>query len=131
HQMVFTIPGRMTSFFVVLHSPNMRHRSPKGEGFSDPGGGTLNEIFAANEYAGHPIKPLYYKSARGGPIDLVWGDALVKISVLPKSQLRYDERPLLAAQAKLKSKHAILAIAHNDCALKDSKTQFLPWTYWS
>ncbi|MGK5088058.1 hypothetical protein WDW86_10920, partial [Bdellovibrionota bacterium FG-2] len=47
HQMVFTIPGRMTSFFVVLHSPNMRHRSPKGEGFSDPGGGTLKKEWNA------------------------------------------------------------------------------------
>ena len=58
----------------------------------------LKEIRAAAEYAGKRILPIYYyKSARSTPVDLIWGDVPIKVSVSPKSRVDYDERALTAA----------------------------------
>ena len=62
---------------------------------------TINEILAVCEYSGKRLRPSYYKTARGSPIDLIWGDSLVKISNAKQSQFDYDLRPLRAAMSKL------------------------------
>src|SRR5271166_3777771 len=53
HDRILAVPDRVTSGLRILHTRSVASQSPKGEGFTDPKGGTLNErsrrLFAANE----------------------------------------------------------------------------------
>jgi predicted AAA+ superfamily ATPase len=91
----------------------------------------LNEILSACECLGQRLAPLYYKSARGSPVDLVWNDTLIKISILPKSQMNYDERPLQGAMKALKAKRGILVVARDEAPDEDRGLAIAPLTYWS
>ena len=91
----------------------------------------LKEIRAVAEYAGRRVQPIYYKSSRGSPVDLIWSGVPIKISVSPKSQAAYDERALSAAMKKLKSKTGLLAWAHDGTELHERGVSHVPWTYWS
>jgi predicted AAA+ superfamily ATPase len=92
----------------------------------------LKEIRAVAEYAGNRVPPVFYKSARGSPVDFIWGDVPIKVSVSPKSQTAYDERALAAAMKKLKAKTAVLAWAHDGVEVEKKKgLSHVPWTYWS
>ena len=91
----------------------------------------LKEIRAVAEYSGKRIQPLYYKSARGSPVDLIWSGIPIKISVSSKSQVAYDERALSAAMNRLKAKAALLAWAHDGLELDKHGISHVPWTFWS
>jgi len=91
----------------------------------------LKEIRAVAEYSGKRIQPLYYKSARGSPVDLIWSGIPIKISVSSKSQVAYDERALSAAMNKLKAKAALLAWAHDGIELDKHGISHVPWAFWS
>ena len=91
----------------------------------------LKEIRAVAEYSGKRIQPLYYKSARGSPVDLVWSGIPIKISVSSKSQVAYDERALSAAMNRLKAKAALLAWAHDGIELDQHGISHVPWAFWS
>ncbi len=91
----------------------------------------LKEIRAVAEYSGKRIQPLYYKSARGSPVDLIWSGIPIKISVSSKSQVAYDERALSAAMNKLKAKAAVLAWAHDGIELDKHGISHVPWAFWS
>jgi hypothetical protein len=91
----------------------------------------LNEILARAEYSGHRIRLLYYKSARGKPIDLLWNDTLIKISVSPKTQLAYDERALAGALRKLNLTRALLCCPRDEVMIEKNGISIVPWSYWS
>jgi len=91
----------------------------------------MNEISATNEYSGIRIQPVYYKTSRGAPVDLVWGDTILKVSVSKVSSQAYDERPLLAAMKKIGCQRAILTVPREGIELKKNGLNVLPWTYWS
>lgn len=92
----------------------------------------LKEIRALTEYSGNRIQPVhYYKSARGSPVDLVWGGIPIKVAVSPKSQVAYDERALSAAMRKLKAARSVLAWSHDGVELEKRGISRVPWTYWS
>jgi len=91
----------------------------------------LNELMANAEYSGRPVRPLYYKSARGSPVDLLWGDVLVKVSVLPQSQARYDERPLTGAMKTLGLSRGVLVTPRDEVEIVRKGVSRVPWTYWS
>jgi predicted AAA+ superfamily ATPase len=91
----------------------------------------LKEIRAVAEYAGQRVRPVFYKSARGSPVDFVWADIPIKVSASPRSQVAYDERALASAIKKLKVKSAILTWAHDGVAMESRGISHVPWTYWS
>lgn len=91
----------------------------------------FNELMANAEYSGRPVRPVYFKSARGSPVDLVWDDVLVKISVLPKSQVRYDERPLAGAMKTLGLNRGVLVTPRDEVEITRKGVSQVPWTYWS
>jgi hypothetical protein len=88
----------------------------------------LKEIRAAAEYAGRRVPPIYYKSSKGSPVDLIWSGVPIKVSVSPKSQVAYA---LSAAMKKLKAKTGLLAWAHDGTELHARGISHVPWTYWS
>lgn len=93
---------------------------------------TLNEILAVSEYSGNRLRPTYYKTSRSAPVDLIWGDTAIKISNLAKSQIAYDERPLMAAVKKLGLKRGLLCTRFSEIDLREkSILGQVPWTYWS
>ena len=91
----------------------------------------LKEIRAVAEYTGRRVRPVFYKSARGSPVDFIWLDIPIKVSASARSQVAYDERALAAAMRKLKAKSAVLAWAHDGVELEKSGISRVPWTYWS
>jgi predicted AAA+ superfamily ATPase len=95
----------------------------------------LNEILAVCEYSGNRLRPKYYKTARGAPIDLVWGSSLIKISNNKASQVEYDLRPLRAAMSKLQVKraHRLWGLDSGDEEMDASigKITIAPWTRYS
>ena len=97
----------------------------------------LNELLASCEALGKRLRPLYYKSARGSPVDLVWQDTLIKVSILPRSQLKYDERPLLGAMKTLGCKKGILVVPRDEFVNESSgreksqNVRVVSLTHWS
>lgn len=91
----------------------------------------LKEIRATTEYAGKRVRPVFYKSARSSPVDFIWADIPIKVSVSPRSQAAYDERALGAAMKKLGAKSAVLAWAHDGVELESEGISHVPWTHWS
>ncbi|MCM2324486.1 MAG: AAA family ATPase [Oligoflexia bacterium] len=93
----------------------------------------LNEIFCLNEYSGHPLPKLYYKSARGSVIDLVWNGIPLKIineSIAP-SQMGYHKRAVEGAMGTLGAKRGILLAPVNQAHLPKKGVCLLPWGFWS
>lgn len=91
----------------------------------------LNELRARNEYNGSRLPLVYYRTARGGPVDLVWGNVPIKMSILPPSRAAYDRRPLEAAAKKLGSKRCILVHLREEFAVARSGLSSVPLTAWS
>lgn len=91
----------------------------------------LKEIRAIAEYAGSRAPPVYYKSARGSPVDFIWEGAPIKVSVSPISQVAYDERALAGAMKRLKVKRGVLAWSHEGVEVAKTGISRAPWTYWS
>ena len=96
---------------------------------------TLNEILSVCEYSGKRLRPRYYKTARGSPVDLIWDDALIKISNAKQSQVEYDLRPLRSAMTKLKIKNGYLLWGFDkseiDSKVTGGKIRIEPWTRYS
>lgn len=96
---------------------------------------TTNEILAACEYSGNRLRPSYYKTARGAPIDFIWKDSLIKISNLKTSNVEYDLRPLRAAMTKLKISNGILLWGYDkvdhEHIKKGTSIKLAPWTIYS
>lgn len=95
----------------------------------------FNEIFCYNEYLGHPVPRIYYKSARGSVVDLVWNNIPIRIiAEVPggsRANLNYFERSLQGAMKALRSKQGILVTPSQIIDLKKSGISVVPWTYWS
>src|SRR5271165_5281420 len=49
HDMILAVPDRVTSGLRILHKRSVASQSPKGEGFTDPKSGTLNNLFSGIE----------------------------------------------------------------------------------
>jgi predicted AAA+ superfamily ATPase len=91
----------------------------------------LNEILATTEYTGKPLRPLYFKTARSAPVDLVWNGIPIKISDRSRTSLAYDERPLAAAMKALHSKKGILCVSHEMREELPNGIHIVPLSYWS
>ncbi len=92
----------------------------------------LNEILALNEYSGNPIRPIYFKSARGSPVDLIWNQIPIKVSVASPGHAAYEERALAGCMKKLNSPLGILITSSDQIDIpKKSGIAHVPWTYWS
>jgi len=90
----------------------------------------MNEILANVHYAGESFRPVYYKTARGNPIDLIWKDYAIKFSVSKLSQLNYDERPMESCIKKLKLKGGYLATPFDSVSLDRAKMKVVSWSHW-
>src|ERR1039457_6302477 len=44
HDVILAVPDRVASRLRILHNRSVASRSPKGEGFTDPQGGTLKTL---------------------------------------------------------------------------------------
>lgn len=91
----------------------------------------LNEILATLEYAGSTLHPVYYKSARGSPVELVGSDTVVKITAETKGGLSYEERALAGAMKKLKIKTGLLVAPVDRFDAPGKGISVVPWGYWS
>src|SRR3989338_682590 len=92
----------------------------------------VNAILAGFEYAGKPLHPFYYKSARGSPVDLVGPDAVIKITTETKGgPLSYEERALAGAMKKLGRKTGLLAAPVDRFDPPGKGISLVPWGYWS
>src|SRR5208283_4504710 len=49
HDMILAVPDRVTAGLRILHTGTVASQSPKGEGFTDPKGGTLNSSASSGE----------------------------------------------------------------------------------
>lgn len=74
---------------------------------------------------------VYYKSARGAPIDMIWNEVAVMIS--QKSELtEWDERPLKGGMKKLGLKQGLIVAPTDQVYLpKKAGVGRVPWSYWS
>ena len=94
----------------------------------------MKEIKALCEYAGNRQRFTYFKTARGSPVDFIWGDVCVKISQLPLSRIEYDLRPMRSALKALSLKKGIVLTATESCEEIKEKGQtirIVPWTHFS
>jgi predicted AAA+ superfamily ATPase len=93
----------------------------------------LNEIFCFNEYQGHSLSNLYFKSARGSVIDLVWDNIPVRIIAEggASSSLGYYERAMNGAMKTLKAPRGILVAPTNLISIPKKGIAVVPWSYWS
>src|SRR5271157_1085309 len=58
HNVILAVPDRVTSGLRILHTRTVASQSPKGEGFTDPKGGTLKKrAFGAHSVTVHSIAP--------------------------------------------------------------------------
>ena len=79
------------------------------------------------------MAPVYYKSARGSPVDLVWNDVPIKVTVQKASQQAYEERSLAGALKTLGLKRAVLVSPHASVVLpkRSEGIGAVPWNFWS
>jgi predicted AAA+ superfamily ATPase len=93
----------------------------------------LNEILAQNEYQGKSLPLIYFKSARGSPIDLVWNGIPIKISETFHSSMGWQTRVLEGAMKKLRSDLGILVAPtdHLDIPKSRKGIAVVPWSFWS
>ena len=109
----------------------MDHASGEGVLLSQVRIQVMNEFLANSHYGGETLRPIYYKTARGAPVDLIWKGFAIKFSVSKKSQLSYDKRPIEGCIKKLKLKGGFLATAYDLISDEKSKIKIVPWSYWS
>lgn len=93
----------------------------------------LNEIFCLNEYWGKAIQRIYFKSARGSVLDLVWDGVPIRIiaETVASQSLGYYERALSGAMKALGSNQGILVAPTQTIDIKNKGISLVPWTYWS
>ncbi|QQR79664.1 MAG: ATP-binding protein [Deltaproteobacteria bacterium] len=91
----------------------------------------MNEIAANFEYAGKPFHPIYYKSARGTPVEIVGNDIIIKITTETKGALSYEERSLSGAMKQLKLKRGFLVAPIDRFEKPGQGISLVPWSYWS
>ncbi len=93
----------------------------------------LNEIFCFNEYQGKPLQKLYFKSAKGAVIDLVWDEIPIRIiaEAVTTSSMGYYERAMTGAMKALGAKQGILVAPVNSIEVPKSGIAVVPWSYWS
>lgn len=90
----------------------------------------LKELRSLCENANKRLRLTYFKTARGGIIDLVWEGIPIKISSIPTSRLEYDLRPLRSGIKHLKSKKGIL-LWSKDANETEAGILRAPWTFYS
>lgn len=91
----------------------------------------FNEWIANHEYAGNPLRPTYFKSARGTPVDWVTESCAIKITTETKGGLSYEERSLAGAMKKLKLRRGFL-VAPIEHSIHDRHgISVVPWGQWS
>ena len=128
---------------VGIANQMMNHASGEGVLLSQVRIQIMNEIIANTHYAGESFRPVYYKTARGHPVDLIWNDHAIKVSVSKRSQLSYDQRPVENCVKKLKLKGAYIATPYDSVAMDQPKAKsrmkseikseikVVSWSQWS
>mgnify|MGYP001614053849 CR=1 FL=1 len=91
----------------------------------------LKEIQAQHEYAGTPLRPVYYKSTHGSPVDLIHERTAIKITTATGATLSYEERALAGAMKTLRLKHGILAAPTDRPGPLSKSISVVPWGHWS
>lgn len=92
----------------------------------------MNEILATFEYAGKTLHPVYFKSARGSPVDLIGPAAAIKITTETKAgALSYEERALAGAMKKLGLPTGLLVAPIDRFDPPGKGISLVPWGYWS
>jgi len=94
----------------------------------------IKEIKALCEYSENRTRFTYFKTARSAPVDLVWNQAIVKISHLPMKRIEYDLRPTRSAMNHLKINRALVLTAVEKTEIQKEKKQQItvaPWTHFS
>lgn len=94
----------------------------------------LNEIFCFCEYRGEPLPKIFYKSARGSMVDLVWKQIPIRIIVQKAGKLGeggYAERALQGAMKKLGVNQGLLVAPLNQIVIPKKGIGIVPWSFWS
>ena len=89
-----------------------------------------NETNAQMGFVNLSDERVYYKSAKGAPIDWVWNGIPMKVVLSPK-QHGWEERALLGAMKSLKSPKGYLIAPVENAEIIDKGIGLLPWHYWS
>ncbi|MCM2323223.1 MAG: AAA family ATPase [Oligoflexia bacterium] len=92
-----------------------------------------NELSALFEYAGDPQPALYFKSAKGSPVDLVIKGIPIRVVMLSEighGSWGWQEKAVLGAIKHLGAPFGILA-APVSKVFKSGKIWIVPWTAWS
>jgi predicted AAA+ superfamily ATPase len=109
----------------------MNHERGEGALLSQVRIQSMNEILATVHYSGQSLRPVYYKTARGHPVDLIWNHYALKFSVSKRSQIAYDERPLESCIKKLKLKGGFISTPYDSPVDTKSKIKIVSWAHWS
>ena len=74
---------------------------------------------------------VYYKSARGSPVDMIWDDVAIKVTHKSETS-SWDERALVAAMKSLGLKKALVVAPTDQVYVpKGGGIGRVPWGYWS
>ncbi len=90
----------------------------------------LNEISAHEEYHGRSLPLVYYKSATGTPVDLIWNGIPLKITA-SATALGWEKRALEGAMKALGAKRGLLVAPRERPQLETTGVSVIPWTFWS
>jgi AAA domain len=87
------------------------------------------------DYQGKRLEQVYYKSAQGSPIDLIWGDIPIRILASldqVTSRLSWEERPLRGVMKKLESPFGILVAPVEKFTPPEENegVGLVPWGSW-
>jgi uncharacterized protein len=93
-----------------------------------------NEWICQYEYQGKRFPRVYYKSAQGSPVDLVIDGVPIRIVAQSSDvtrHLKIEERPLLGAMKRLRSKVGYLVAPVEQAVLPKKGVGIVPWGAWS
>lgn len=93
----------------------------------------LQELSANLEYgATRMMFPVYFKSTKGSPIDLIWDGIPIKVITSSRlSSIGWEERALAGAIKTLGSKIGLLYAPVSSANIPKSGVGVVPWGYWS
>jgi uncharacterized protein len=82
-------------------------------------------------FAGTRDERVYYKSARGSPVDMIWDDVAIKVTHKSEPS-SWDERALVAAMKSLGLKKSLVVAPTDQTYVpKGDGIGRVPWGYWS
>ena len=90
----------------------------------------MNETSAQMGFINENDERIYYKSAKGSPVDWVWNGIPMKI-VLGSSHSGWEERSLVGAMKSLESPIGYLIAPVEKPVVVKTGIGIVPWHYWS